>query len=187
MESVQITFLRYAGSKRRLLSYIKEYLQPPGLTPGKYIDPKDASLDGEPMETLKWIAYKKWDMQPKQLPLFGCPHCQETVATLPYDAEEDSCPSCGNHLFLTDMLGFHLEMAEDSAPQSLAMSYMGVHETLLLFTAIRHFWQERQESLAKCLFVKDGPLYLRAQYSKLVNPIREFLVHAKDSGHPVQQ
>jgi hypothetical protein len=148
MESVQITFLRYAGSKRRLLSYIKEYLQPPGLTPGKYIDP---FVGGG-------IFFS-----------------------------EDSCPSCGNHLFLTDMLGFHLEMAEDSAPQSLAMSYMGVHETLLLFTAIRHFWQERQESLAKCLFVKDGPLYLRAQYSKLVNPIREFLVHAKDSGHPVQQ
>jgi hypothetical protein len=146
---------------------------------------KDASLEGEPMETLKWIAYRKWDMQPKQLPLFGCPHCEKTVATLPYDAEEGSCPSCSNHLFLTDMLGFHLEMAEDSAPQSLAMSYMGVHETLLLFTAIRHFWHEHQELLAKCLFVKDGPLYLRAQYSKLVNPIRDFLVHAKDSGHPV--
>src|SRR5919199_1804920 len=39
MESVQITFLRYAGSKRRLLSYIKEYLQPPGLISGRYIDP----------------------------------------------------------------------------------------------------------------------------------------------------
>jgi len=22
---------------------------------------KDASLDGEPLETLKWIAYEKWD------------------------------------------------------------------------------------------------------------------------------
>lgn len=146
---------------------------------------KDASLEGETMETLKWIAYKKWDMQPKQLPLFGCPHCAKIVATLPYDAEEGSCPSCGNHLFLTDMLGFHLEMAEDSAPESLAMSYMGVHETLLLFTAIRHFWHEHQELLANSLFVKDGPLYLRAQYSKLVNPIRSFLVHARNSGHPV--
>jgi DNA adenine methylase len=39
METGQITFLRYAGSKRRLLSYIKEYLQPPNLIPGRYIDP----------------------------------------------------------------------------------------------------------------------------------------------------
>jgi DNA adenine methylase len=39
MESAQITFLRYAGSKRRLLSYMKRYLQPPDLIPGRYIDP----------------------------------------------------------------------------------------------------------------------------------------------------
>jgi len=145
----------------------------------------DPSLEGEPLKTLKWLAYERWSTQSKDLPLFGCPHCEETVATLPYDSEEGSCPGCGNHLFLTDMLGFHLEMAEDSAPQSLAMSYMAVHETLLLFTAIRYFWQERRESLAKCLFVKDGPLSIRAQYSKLVNPIRRFLSHAKDGGYPV--
>lgn len=145
----------------------------------------DPSLEGEPLKTLKWLAYEQWDAQPRDLPLFGCPHCEETVATLPYDAEKGSCPSCGNPLLLTDMLGFHLEMAEDSAPQSLAMSYMAVHETLLLFTAIRYFWQERRESLAKCLFVKDGPLSIRAQYSKLVNPIRRFLSHARDRGYPV--
>lgn len=146
---------------------------------------KDPSLQSEPMETLKWIAYEKWDNQNKQLPLFGCPYCNKTVATLPYDAEEGPCPECSGHLFLTDMLGFHLEMAEESAPQSLAMSYMGVHETLLLFTAIRYFWQNRRESLAKCLFVKDGPLSIRAQYSKLVNPIRRFLLHAHSSGYPI--
>lgn len=146
---------------------------------------KDASLEGEPMETLKWIAYKKWNAQPKQLSFFECPHCEETVATLPYDAEEGSCPSCGNHLFLTDWLGFHLEMTEDYAPQGIAMSYMNIHETLLIFTAIRHFWHDHQELLSQSLFVKDGPLFLRAQYSKLVNPIREFLVYAKDSGYPV--
>jgi hypothetical protein len=145
----------------------------------------DPSLEGEPLETLKWIAYEKWNDKPKELDKFGCPHCKTTKATLPYDAEEGSCPECGNHLFLTDMLGFHLEMAEDSAPSSIAMSYMAIHETLLLFTAIRYFWQERQDSLARCLFVKDGPLYLRAQYSKLVNPIRKFLVHARHSGYPI--
>lgn len=30
-----------------------------------------------------------------------------------------------------------------------------------------------------------GPLSIRAQYSKLVNPIRRFLCHARDSGYPV--
>ena len=38
-EDPQITFLRYAGSKRRLLNHIKEYLQPPNSISGRYIDP----------------------------------------------------------------------------------------------------------------------------------------------------
>lgn len=39
VESVQTNFLRYAGSKRRLLNYIKEHLQPLNLISGTYIDP----------------------------------------------------------------------------------------------------------------------------------------------------
>jgi DNA adenine methylase len=39
MESGSITFLRYAGSKRRSLSYIKGYLQPSNSIPRRYIDP----------------------------------------------------------------------------------------------------------------------------------------------------
>ncbi|MFO7997189.1 MAG: hypothetical protein R6U93_08680 [Dehalococcoidia bacterium] len=143
---------------------------------------KDASLNAEPMETLKWIAYEKWDRKQKNLPLFECPHCEDTVATLPYDAERGQCPKCGGHLFLTDMLGFHQEMAPDSAPDTIATSYMSIHEVLLLFTGIRHYWEHRRRVLAKSLFVKDGPLSIRAQYSKLVNPIRRFLAYARNQG-----
>jgi len=66
---------------------------------------RDASLSGEPFETLKWLAYEKWD---------------------------------------------------------------GTKETL-----------------RRCLFVKDGPLSLRAQYSKLVAPIRRFLMFARNQGYPI--
>ena len=48
---------------------------------------KDASLAGEPLETLKWLAYEKWDGQQKALPPFECPHCESNEATLPFDAE----------------------------------------------------------------------------------------------------
>lgn len=146
---------------------------------------KDASLDGEPFETLKWIAYEKWDGKQKQLPLFECPHCEKTIATLPYDAEEGNCPDCKGKLFLTDMLGFHQEMAPDSAPETVATAYMSIHETLLLFTGVRYFWERKKEVLSNCLFVKDGPLSIRAQYSKLVNPIRRFLAFSRDQGYPV--
>jgi hypothetical protein len=143
---------------------------------------KDKSLDSEPMETLKWLAYEKWDKKQKQLPLFECPHCEQTVATLPYDAEIGKCPKCSGHLFLTDMLGFHQAMAPDSAPDEVARDYMTIHETLLLFTGIRYYWEKNRDLLSKCLFVKDGPLAIRAQYSKLVNPIRRFLAYARDQG-----
>jgi len=146
---------------------------------------KDASLDGEPLETLKWIAYEKWDGKQKQLPLFECPHCEKTIATLPYDAAEGNCPNCKGKLFLTDMLGFHQEMAPDSAPETVATAYMSIHETLLLFTGVRYFWERKKEVLSTCLFIKDGPLSIRAQYSKLVNPIRRFLAFSRHQGYSV--
>lgn len=146
---------------------------------------KDESLNGEPMETLKWIAYEKWDEKKKNLPLFECPHCEETVATLPYDAETGNCPKCNGDLFLTDMFGFHQEMAPDSAPDTVATTYMNIHEVLLLFTGIRYYWEKNKDVLSKCLFVKDGPLTIRAQYSKIVNPIRRFLAYAMEQGSPV--
>jgi len=146
---------------------------------------KDASLDGEPFETLKWIVYEKWDGKKKHLPPFECPHCEKTIATLPYDAEEGNCPNCNGKLFLTDMLGFHQEMAPDSTPETVATAYMSIHETLLLFTGVRYFWERKKEVFSNCLFVKDGPLSIRAQYSKLVAPIRRFLAFSRDQGYPV--
>ena len=143
---------------------------------------RDPSLDGEIFETFKWLAYEKWDSQKRALPDFQCPHCPSTHATLPFDAETGACSDCGGELLVTDMLGFHQVMAEDAAPDSIATDYMGVHETLLLFTGIRHYWEKQPDVLHRALFVKDGPLSIRAQYSKLVNPIRRFLVAAKGQG-----
>ena len=78
------------------------------------------------------------------------------------------------------MIGFHLEMGEDTAPKSLARAYMLIHETMLLFTGVRFFWDRGKFStLANCLFLKDGPLMMSGQYSKLVIPLRRFFEYAK--------
>jgi len=143
---------------------------------------KDNSLNGEPLETLKWICFEKWDGKEKRLPLFECPHCEKMVATLPYDIEEGTCPSCQGKIYISDFLGFHQEMAPDVASDGVATTYMNIHETLLLFTGIRYYWENNRKVLPKCLFVKDGPLSIRAQYSKLVAPIRRFLAHARKQG-----
>ncbi len=144
---------------------------------------KDQSLNAEPYTTLKWLAYEKWNGSRSRCPSFECPHCGKDIDGLPYDADEGDCPHCGTPVFLTDMIGFHLEMADDTAPQTLASAYMLVHETLLLFTGIRLYWEQSKfDTLQSCLFIKDGPLTLRGQYSKLVIPIRKFFDHTIRKG-----
>ncbi len=144
---------------------------------------KDASLDGEPFETLKWLIYQKWDKKEnRDLPYFECPHCEYQKTTLTFDSDVGQCANCKGKLNVTDMLGFHQEMAQDSAPETVATAYMSIHETLLLFTGVRYFWEKKKKVLSNCLFVKDGPLSIRAQYSKLVAPIRRFLAFARDQG-----
>ncbi|MDK2873194.1 MAG: hypothetical protein PWQ64_958 [Desulfomicrobiaceae bacterium] len=141
---------------------------------------QDASLNAEPYNTLKWLAYEGWTGNEVRSPGFECPHCFEAIDGLPYMADTDNCPHCKGEIFLTDMIGFHLEMDEDAAPESLATAYMLIHETLMLFTGIRYFWEKKKfNTLSRTLFFKDGPLTLRGQYSKLVIPIRKFFEYCK--------
>lgn len=138
-------------------------------------------------ETLKWIAYQKWSPHPTPSPSFECPHCHQRIDPgLPVDADEGKCRNCGKTVFLTDMIGFHLDMDEQSAPDSVASAYMLVMETLMLFTPIRLLWgHSDRQLLGDTLFIKDGPLTFRGQYSKLVPSLRAFLQHAKENNRPV--
>lgn len=147
---------------------------------------QDQSLGGEPYKTLKWLLYEKWTDKEINSPEFDCPHCSKRIHGLPYDSDKSNCPECGGEVLLSDVLGFHLSMNEDTAPDAIGKEYMLIHETLLLFTGIRHFWDQKKfNMLNDCLFIKDGPLSLRAQYSKLVIPIRKFFQHALKQKVPI--
>jgi len=144
--------------------------------------------DGAFYETLKWISYRKWEPSIRaSSPSFECPHCHTKVEPgLPFDADAGQCNACNNTVFLTDMLGFHLDMDEDSAPDSIASAYMLIMEHLMLFTAIRLLWGHTDKNLVtETLFIKDGPLTLRSQYSKLVPNIRLFLESANNQNRPI--
>lgn len=148
------------------------------------------SIDGAMMETLKWIVYEKWNKNSKsELQKFGCPFCRETTgkdyASLPFNEEKGKCPNCKNEIFITDMFGLHQTMTEDFAPIQVASDYMSVSETLMIFTPIRYFWENNKELLKNCLFIKDGPLSLRATLAKLSSPIRRFFNFAKESGYDI--
>lgn len=143
--------------------------------------------DGLVQQTLKWLAYRKWAPALRSAsPEFRCPHCPADIHGLPYDADVGECEHCGGEVYLTDMIGFHLEMGEDQAPDSIASAYMLIHETLLLLSVIRHFWDRGDfTSLKNLLLLKDGPLTLRGQYSKLVDNIRDLLAYARDHDCPI--
>ncbi len=145
----------------------------------------DSTLKGEPYNTLKWLAYEKWTGEKTRSPKFECPHCKREIPGLPYNADKDLCPYCKEEVYLTDMIGFHLEMDDDYAPESIVSAYMLVHETLMLFTAIRIIWENYIERINHVLFLKDGPLSLRGQYSKLVIPVRKFFKFALDRGYRI--
>ena len=139
-------------------------------------------------ETMKWLAYKKWDASLQATsPAFQCPRCGEVITSgLAHDADEGECTACAERVFLSDIWGFHMEMAEEGAPDSLASAYMLVMEHLMLFTAVRLMWNHSDKALvSETLFIKDGPLTLRGQYSKVVPCIRSFLQHAYDAGRPI--
>lgn len=149
---------------------------------------KDSLLDPRTMDagiwdTLKWLLYKKWQPNPKSTsPAFECPSCNLKHPGLNHDAENALCTHCGEAIGLVDIIGLHMEMFDDGASQSLAKAYMNIHELLLLFSAIRYFWEHNRRMLGRTLFLKDGPLALRAQYTKLVPNIREFLSYAAEAG-----
>ena len=150
-------------------------------------DSVSADEEGAFYDTLKWLAYQKWLPSPTSSPAFECPHCPEKFEVgLPAEADSGRCPHCNGDVFLTDMIGFHLDMGEDSAPDSIASAYMSVMEHLMLFTPIRLCWGHRDKGLLNdTLFIKDGPLSLRGQYSKLVPRVRSFLQFARDRNRPV--
>jgi hypothetical protein len=60
---------------------------------------------------------------------------------------------------------------------------MSVLEVLSLFEIPAYVFQKGcTDKLKNALFVKDGPLLLRAALSRLVEPIRDFLSYARDRG-----
>jgi len=70
--------------------------------------------------------------------------------------------------------------------KGVASAYMLVMETIMLFTAIRFYWDlPDKNAVSDTLFIKDGPLTLRSQYSKLVPPIRAFFEYSKSEKRPV--
>lgn len=138
-------------------------------------------------DDLHFLVYRKWDstydMDPNTNP--GAPHmdclmCEERIY-LPKDAYNFQCPECGFNHRLSDYLGIAQRMPDNWSREEAASSLRNAMETLTLFHFVFRYW-DKPDILSQILFLKDGPLLLRAQLSRLVEPIRDLVETLKAAG-----
>lgn len=105
---------------------------------------------------------------PAQSVPVNCPidSCGERDIAVP-EAGID-CPSCGEHLFPTDTLRIHEEVAEEGRNEAALSRLMSVVELLVLVGLATLLWeQSRKDLLQSTLFVVDGPLAMYGPPAKL--------------------
>ncbi len=139
-------------------------------------------------ETLNYLVSQLWnptyDMNLQtnpRAPHMNCLGCGATVG-LPKNVINFECASCHFPHRLGDYLGIAQEAPEDWAREEAAMSLRSALETLTLFHFVIRYWKGKLEVLGETLFLKDGPLLLRAQLSRLVEPIRELIKAMRAEG-----
>lgn len=132
-------------------------------------------------DTLRFLISREWLDSYEMQEHMACVSCSREF-TLPRSRLQFSCPHCDAQHTLSDYLTIAQGPPYDWAAEEAASSLRTILETLTLFDFYRIF--RDSPVLGRTLFVKDGPLLLRAQLSRLVEPIRAFLRYLHDHGRP---
>jgi hypothetical protein len=142
-------------------------------------------------EILRYLVSREWDpayeMDPARnpdAPHMACRECGEVVY-LPKGHINFTCPVCRAAHRLADYLGIGEDSPEEWSREEAAMALRNSLETLTLFHFMVRTWHRTPALLGKVLFLKDGPLLLRAQLSRLVEPIRAVVAQIHHQGHPL--
>ncbi len=131
-------------------------------------------------DTLKFLVSREWLADYVVQEHMGCIRCHGEFP-LPRSVVQFRCPHCREPHTLSDYLGIAHTPPEDFATEEAAISLRNVLETLHLFRFFKSY-RDHPVLLKRTLFLKDGPLLLRAQLSRLIEPIRAFLRYLKEKG-----
>ena len=127
---------------------------------------------------------REWDasypMPSDKSPRFNCWSCDDEIV-IPKSSLTFPCPHCAEPHRLVDYLEIGRESPDDWSREDTATALRNVMETLKLFHLVRNYLS-KPDALARILFIKDGPLLLRAALSRLIEPIRALIEHIKVSG-----
>lgn len=133
---------------------------------------------------LQYLVSREWDpgyfMGSGSSPHFNCRSCGRIVY-LPKSSLRFQCLSCGHEHMLSDYLQIDQESSDESARAQMAQALRNVLEILVLMHLI---WSDldRPDLLGQTLYMRDGPLMLRAGLYRLVDDIRAFIQHLDQKG-----
>jgi hypothetical protein len=132
---------------------------------------------------LRFLVYRLWEEQLADSPSMDCLSCGMRF-DLPRGSLLFPCPACQHDHRLSDYLGLCDQDSEDRSTAETVSNLRAVLEVLALFALIARF-RDRDSIMSRTLFLLDGPLILRAQLSRLVEPIRALIEHQSASGKPL--
>jgi hypothetical protein len=121
-------------------------------------------------DTLRYLVSREWDpsypIPSEGSPRFNCWSCNGEII-IPKSSLSFPCPHCGEPHRLVDYLEIGRESPDDWSREETASALRNIMETLKLFHLVRSYLN-KPDALAKILFIKDGPLLLRAALSRLI-------------------
>jgi len=130
--------------------------------------------EGRLLDTLVYLTSRGWLEHSEHDASFACPFCARENA-LPRHKTQFECPRCGKTLSVVDYLGFEREVNEESNEDAVARSLMLALEHLAVIDYLRRMRDKNPAMLKRTLLLKDGPLMLPGQYSRLAEAIRSYL------------
>lgn len=130
--------------------------------------------EGRLLDTLVYLTSRGWLEDSDHEASFGCPLCGHSNR-LPRFEIEFGCSHCGKTITVVDYLGFDREVNEDSNEDAVARNLMLALEHLVVIDYLRRMLDKNPAMLQRTLLLKDGPLMLAGQYSRLAEAIRSYL------------
>jgi hypothetical protein len=131
---------------------------------------------------LSYLVYRQWQGQLSEPPSMDCLGCGE-VFELPRHSLRFRCPRCDEEHTLSDYLGLVDQDSQDRSSAETVSNLRAVLEALVLFSFIIPF-RDHRLIMDRTLFLLDGTLTLRAQLSRLVEPIRALISDQHNRGAP---
>lgn len=124
-------------------------------------------------DALCFLVYREWDPMASDVPHMDCLTCNTNI-DLPRGATEFPCPACGQEHRLGDYLLMSADDSDEVGRFELVSNFRSALEVLALFSTVAKA-REQTSIMDRTLFLLDGPLLLRANLARLVEPIRDFV------------